>query len=96
MKISHVNNLEKIAGKNDALQTRGKYNYLVDENKTSYVTLYKDGLNVDNQIFLKKGNFETREFELIFKSEYNVQLNSINDFSGESIEAIGSFKLKNK
>lgn len=102
-KISDIKNLEKIDAKNDALQTTVNFYYQPNSKIVPVVSLYKNGIKVDNQIDLQQYNPETGEFKLIFglssldkKSIYTVQLNNIDDSSGEVIAEVGHFDIQNE
>ncbi|MEI5994065.1 hypothetical protein [Candidatus Enterococcus mansonii] len=100
--ITNVSNITDIKTKNDALQTTLTFVAPFQPEESPAVTLYKDGVKTENQIFMEMYNPETGEVTISFSlsaldktSVYTVQLNKI-DFSGEPLEEIGHFDIQNK
>ncbi|WP_207694423.1 hypothetical protein DOK67_0001020 [Enterococcus sp. DIV0212c] len=102
-KISNVSNISDIKVSNDPLQTTVKFTALLQEESYPAVTLYKDGMKTENQIFTEMFNTETGEITISFSlsaldktSVYKIQLNYVDDFTGEPIEEIGYFDIQNE
>ncbi|WP_206912033.1 hypothetical protein IGL98_000070 [Enterococcus sp. DIV0840] len=107
--ISNVNNITDIKATSDALQTTIRFIAPLKEFSTPEkpctprITLYKDGIEVENQLFTQISNLETGEIELSISlssldttSVYKIQVNDVDNFSGEAIKEVGFFELQNK
>lgn len=108
-KISNVSNITDIKATSDALQTTVKFTTPIKKVNTTEKTcfpeviLYKDGKKVENQLITQISNLETGEIEISISlssldttSVYKIQVNDVDDFSGETIEEIGFFELQNE
>lgn len=107
--ISNVNNITNIKATSDALQTTIRFIAPLKEFSTPEkactpkVILYKNGIEVENQLFTQVYNLETGEINISISlssldttSVYIVRVNDVDDFSGETIKEIGFFELQNK
>ncbi|GGC91522.1 hypothetical protein [Enterococcus wangshanyuanii] len=101
--ITNVDNITDIRVKNDALQTSVKFVAPMSEGSFPGVTLYKDGIESENQSLGTVVDFEKGEISISFDfsaldttSVYTIQLNKVDDFTGEALEEIGHFDLQNE
>lgn len=107
--IRNVKNITDIKAISDPLQTTVQFiaplqEFNSPENLLSpEVTLYKDGVQAEDQLFTQIYNLETGEIEVSINlssldktSIYKIQVNKVDYSSGEVMEEIGFFELQNK
>lgn len=101
--FSNLSNITNPTASSDALQTTVKFITPLKEDVYPAATLYKDGVKTENQILIQLFNYETGEMELTLSisaldtsSVYTIQVNEVDDFTGEPIEEMGHFDIQNK
>ena len=101
--FSNLSNITNPTASSDALQTTVKFITPLKNDVYPAALLYKDGVRTENQILTQLFNYETGEMALTLSISaldtsyvYTVQVNEIDDFTGEPIEEIGHFDIQNK
>ncbi|MGX7201606.1 hypothetical protein BCR22_08900 [Enterococcus plantarum] len=107
--IRNVKNITDIKATSDPLQTTIHFTVPLKDFRspenffTPEITLYKDGIEVEDQLFTQISNLETGEIEISINlssldttSVYRIQVNEVNDLSGETVREIGFFELQNQ
>lgn len=113
-KISNSNNITNIIASSDALQTTvtfvakgAQFEDYYSEIEKFYdkryaTTIYKNGIESNDQILMETWDPTTGEFEIVFnlsaldkQSSYKLEVNQIDD-TGNAIKEVGSFEIDNK
>lgn len=99
--IRNVNNITDIKITNDALQTTAKFTAPISENMAPGIDIYKNGIKVDTPSFVY--DLETGRMDISFDlsamdkiSVYKIQVNEVDQLSGEMPSEIDYFELQNK
>ncbi|OTN89050.1 hypothetical protein A5819_001542 [Enterococcus sp. 7E2_DIV0204] len=110
--IKNIDQVTDIKVKSDALQTIARFkapieladpeDHLALPKKMYSSNLFKNGVNVNQELNMVSWNPKTGEFKISFnlsaldmETTYRVQIDEIDNLTGESVKEIGSFEVKN-
>lgn len=110
--VIKIDQVTDIKVKSDALQTIASFKAPIEladpddplaiPKKMYSSNLFKNGVNVNQELNMVTWNPKTGEFKIAFnlsaldtETTYRVQVDEIDDLTGESIKEIGSFEVKN-
>ncbi|WP_339101940.1 hypothetical protein [Candidatus Enterococcus clewellii] len=101
-KISNVANITNIEAHSDALQTTVNFNTSLRNNHLIRVDLYKDGESAQESLFSEVYDEDSGEMTIVFNlsildksSTFQVQVNEIDQYTGNAINEIGHFDVHN-
>lgn len=102
-KVVNKNNIRNISVKSDALQTTATFNTTLSTNDAIGIDIYTNGKKNQNELSSEVYNLETGNITVAFNlssldkdSIYKIQINKVDDYTGEVIEEIGFVEFKNE
>ncbi|MGM0219478.1 hypothetical protein [Enterococcus sp. AZ126] len=102
-KVVNKNNIGNISVKSDALQTTAEFNTTLSTNESIGIDIYKNGVKDKNELSAEVYDLETGDITVSFNlssldknSVYKIQVNRVDEQTGEANKEIGFVEFKNE